>query len=95
MKRERMAEAALTFGVVTPVAYLAQRVVERWLNGVVDPLVVLRQAHTAFYWRCSTSAWWGALAVILVLGGARAPRFRRSWSALWVAGLVLVAWRLP
>lgn len=90
-----MAEAALAFAVVAPVAYLVQRVVERAITGIDDPLLVLRQVHTAFYWRCATAAWWGAIAAILVLRGARAPRLGWSWSAVWVVAMILVAWRLP
>lgn len=93
--RERVAMGALAFAVVSPSAYLVQRLVEHWLETPVDPLALLRQVHTAFYWRCATSAWWGSIAAIVVMWGARAPRIAWSWSAFWAGALVLVAWQWP
>lgn len=95
MTRERVAHAALAFAMVSPVAYMAQRMVERWVFGDVDPTLVIRQVHTAFYWRCATSAWWGTVAALLVLHGLRTPRPTWVGSAMWGVVLVVAAWLVP
>ena len=101
MNREALSVASLAFGVVTPIAYVVQRLVERAVSGPVDPTMVLREAHTSFYWRCLTSAWWGGVAAVvawwLVVAGGRSLDARHRW---WVAtafalGMVFIAWRHP
>lgn len=92
--------AAAAFGVVAPIAYLGQRLYERARSGPIDPLLVLRDAHTAFYWRACTALWWAGLATLFVYAWAArrdAPESAARALRLAVAPLALaiavVAWR--
>jgi hypothetical protein len=88
--RVRFARAALTFAVTAPLVYLAQRLFERWQGGVGDPLGIVREAHTAFYWRSATALWLAialaALAARPVRGEAGHPfAIAAGWTALVLA----------
>lgn len=101
-RRAPVALAAGAFAIAAPVAYVIQRLYERSVSGPVDPLLVLREAHTAFYWRALTASWWAALVAMIVFAVAR----RRSVSepaTRWIAfgviplvlGLLALAWSQP
>lgn len=90
--RARVARGALVFAVAAPLAYLTQRLFERWQGGVGDPLGVVRDAHTAFYWRSSTAVWLAlVLAVVAsrVRGGEGHHRWTPFASAAGFTALVL------
>jgi hypothetical protein len=105
VRRTALALAALTFGVASSLAYAAQRVFERARGGAGDPLLVVFDLHTAFYWRAATAAWWGGVAAILVVGLASRSRstsgheqFARGLALLVVPLALVIAvamWRLP
>jgi hypothetical protein len=104
-RRTALALSALTFGVASSLAYAAQRVFERVRGGAGDPLLVVFDLHTAFYWRAATAAWWGGVAAILVVALAARPGAERAherlarglaWVVVPLALVVAVAmWRLP
>jgi hypothetical protein len=104
-RRSALSLAALTFGVASSLAYAAQRVFERVRGGGGDPLLVVFDLHTAFYWRAATAAWWGGVAAILVFALASRPRGVALHDRVArVLGLVVVPlalvvavtmWRLP
>ena len=96
--REALACGSLAAGVVAPIAYLVQRLYERSQGGVPNPTLVLREAHTSFYWRTTTAAWWAGLIGIAVFAWmmSRPPasaRFaaRVSWWMLPLLPAVLLA----
>ena len=93
MNRERVAAWGLAFAFVAPMAYLVQRLFERARGGPGDPLGVVREAHTAFYWRAAIAVWLAAAVATLVAraGGHRArpvPVGLARWTA--VAGFSLL-----
>jgi hypothetical protein len=104
-RRIALALAALTFGAASALAYAAQRVFERLRGGAGDPLLVVFDLHTAFYWRAATAAWWGGVAAILVFAVASRPRAHvlhdrvarvLALVALPLALVIAVTmWRLP
>lgn len=71
--RGRIARGALVFAVVAPLAYLAQRLFERWQGGPGDPLGVVVEVHTAFYWRAATALWLAVVAAALAARGRAEP----------------------
>jgi hypothetical protein len=89
--RERIAIAALAFGVATPVTYVLERMLE-WASGENgDPRLVLRTLHTAYYWRAIVAFWWGGVVAILVyvwLSTDRAPA--RTLRVLGILASVLL-----
>ncbi|MBX3251219.1 MAG: hypothetical protein KF901_28840 [Myxococcales bacterium] len=103
--RSRLGRAALAFGFVAAFAYVGQRLYERAAGGAVDPLMVVREAHTSYYWRCANAAWWGGVGLVLVLYGVHAARHAPlttaawRWSALglfaFTSFLALASWRWP
>ena len=105
VRRTALALAALVFGLVSPLAFAAQRVVERARGGPGDPLLVVFDLHTSFYWRASTAAWWGGLAAILAGALVAQPRAQRGRDALARAvalvalplalAIAVAMWRLP
>lgn len=62
----RVATASLVAALTAPVAYVVLRLIERVRSGPIDPLSIVGDPHTAFYWRASSAAWWGGLAGMLV-----------------------------
>lgn len=98
-KRSSAALAAAAFGVAAPVAYLGQRLYERARAGPIDPLLVLREAHTAFYWRAGTAAWWAGLVAIAVYvvasrrDDAPAARAMRLAVLPIAVAVAVIAWR--
>jgi hypothetical protein len=104
-RRTALSLAALTFGAASSFAYAAQRVFERLRGGAGDPLLVVFDLHTAFYWRAATAAWWGGVAAILVFAVASRPRgvavHDRAARALAVLvvplalAIAVTMWRLP
>ena len=100
-ERRSWALAGLAFGVVAPIAYIAQRLIDHAMVPDADPLSMLRQTHVAYLWRAATAALWGGLAgVTVLLIGAdrlRIPEPRASARAVAVvAALFLVlAWIYP
>jgi hypothetical protein len=100
-KRRAWATAALAFGIVAPIAYIAHRVIDHAGAGEVDPLSMLRQTHVAYVWRAATAAFWGGLAALVALAiggdGRWVPRLRvvvRTVTVSVVAFAVL-AWAFP
>lgn len=100
-----MALAALAFAVSAPGAYVAQRLYEVWWVGAPssNPALVIRAAHTAFYWRAATATWWGGLIAAIAYGAVRyAGRSgrRAAWlvtrgAIAWIVLLVVLAWAVP
>lgn len=99
-RRTALALAAAAFALAAPAAYVAQRLYEiDATDGPINPLLVLRDKHTAFYWRAATATWWGGVAAIVTYAlarrGARPARALR-WAALPLIGLViLLSWWFP
>lgn len=98
-RRARLGWASLAFGLVAAIAYVVQRLIEIRSGTPVDPLLVIREAHTAYYWRCATAFWWGGVAFAAV---ARGPSVRRALprTAPWIVGalgvvLLLSTWWWP
>lgn len=101
-RRTRLGWASLAFGLVAAVAYVAQRLLEIRSGTPVDPLLVIRESHTAYYWRCATASWWGGVAFAVVARAAArgADGFVLPRSAPWWAGalgitLLLCSWWWP
>lgn len=101
-RRIRASVSALAFGAVAAVAYLVQRLLDYARGAVVDPVDVLVETHTAFYWRCAAAAWWGGLAAVVawVLSRrAKDPVAHARWLAVATLPLgilyVLLAWSFP
>ncbi|MGE0784219.1 MAG: hypothetical protein AB7S26_00925 [Sandaracinaceae bacterium] len=101
-RRTALATAAAAFSLTAPIAYVTQRLYEVARSGPIDPLSVLRDAHTAFYWRALTATWWAGLIAILVYAtvirrGASERSLRAlAWVSLPLAVLVtLVAYGWP
>ena len=105
VRRIAIALAALVFAVAAPAAYGAQRIFERVRSGATDPLLVVFDLHTSFYWRASTAAWWGVVAAIVTFAftaqsGATDLRVRLARTLAVAAvplavALALALWRLP
>jgi hypothetical protein len=105
IKRSAIALASLVFGVAASAAYAAQRLFERSRSGPVDPLLIVFDLHTAFYWRATTATWWGVIAAIATYAFAAQPgaatlreRLTRvlAWSAVpFAIALALAMWRNP
>lgn len=97
-ERERLAAAALVFGLSAPCAYVLQRVVESLRDGHVDPSQIVQTAHVAFYWRAGIATWIGGLMAALAYARLRrlpAPE-RFTTITLCVCVLVaLLAYQLP
>ena len=95
-RHSRHARAALVFAATAPVFYLAQRLFERARGGPGDPLGVVRELHTAFYWRASAAVWLAAtVASLVALAPQGVARELRPGSPLGTALLLavaLVAW---
>jgi len=64
-RRRALAVAGLSFALAAPAAYVLQRVYERANGGIPNPTLVLREAHTAYYWRLTTATWWGGLVALV------------------------------
>ena len=104
-RRVAIALGALVFALGSPFAYVAQRVFERARSGPTDPLLVVFDLHTSFYWRASTAAWWGVVLAIGAYAFAAQPsastlrdRLTRTLAivALPLAlALGLARWRMP
>lgn len=102
-RSERRAALALTaaaMGALAPLAYLAQRLYERARTGPIDPTLILRESHTAFYWRAGAAAWWAGVAAIAIYAWSvrreapeRASRLLRLAVAPLVLAIALLAWR--
>lgn len=88
--RARLGWASLAFGLASAIAYVVQRLIELRSATPIDPLLVIREAHTAYYWRAATAVWWGGVAFALVARGASAsialPR-----AAPWLVGALALA----
>lgn len=102
--RTAWAVAALVFAVAAPTAYVAQRLYEVAVAPAGgDPALVIRQAHTAFYWRVATASWWAGLAAALVVvairhraGAAdRVVPFVTRIALPWAIVLAALAWLFP
>ncbi len=104
-KRVALALASLVFGFAAPVAYTAQRLFERARSTPTDPLLVVFDLHTAFYWRASTAAWWGVVLAIVAYAFSVQPaaatlraRLTRGVTLAAVPlaiALALTLWRNP
>lgn len=105
MTRERrvaLSLAAAVLGITAPVAYVAQRLYEIARSGPVDPLSILRDSHTAFYWRAAVATWWAGLFAVMAYGIARSDGARRfvtqalTWAAVpLVIVLAFLSWWFP
>ncbi|MCU0671989.1 MAG: hypothetical protein MUE69_04255 [Myxococcota bacterium] len=98
-RRARFGWASLAFGLVAAIAYVAQRLLEIRSATPVDPLLVIREAHTAYYWRCATAIWWGGVAFAVVARGSAdgfgLPRFAAWWFGALGITLLLSTWWWP
>lgn len=100
--RRAVALAAAVFALGAPAAYVAQRLFEvASATQPTDPALVLRDAHTAFYWRAATATWWGGL---LACSGyavvSRGHHQRAERVLLWAvapaaAATALLSWWFP
>lgn len=100
--RRRFALAAATFALAAPTAYMVQRLYERWQGGVADPLLVVREAHMAFYYRASMAVWWGGIAALVTFAALAAGPELERWSSRfrvvlwpWLLLMLVIAWRWP
>lgn len=102
-RRAALALAAAVAGLVGPIAYVGQRLFEIARSPEpVDPVLVLRDAHTAFYWRAATATWWAVLIGALVYGLVRrrgsSARLERALTVGVVPAVLLLgllAWWFP
>jgi len=98
--RTALALAGIALGLGATLAYVAQRTIDHLRGAVVDPTLIVLQAHTPFFWRALTATWWGGLLAILVYVAARrrAAATTRSLSvAVPVVAIlaVVLSWMLP
>lgn len=102
-RRHAAAVASATFALVAPVAYVAQRLFEYARSPQVDPLLILRETHTAFYWRATTATWLAGIAAIVAYtlvrrasgGDGREIRALLRLTLPVAAIVVLFAWLYP
>lgn len=102
-RRMALARAAAAFALVGPIAYVGQRLFEVARAPIdLDPVLVLRDAHTAFYWRAATATWWAALVATLVYASARRGALGSRYERALIAGAIplivllgLLAYRFP
>jgi hypothetical protein len=101
-RRRALALAAAVFALAAPAAYVTQRLFEvSRAAGPINPVLVLRDAHTAFYWRGATAAWWGGLLAICAYAvlrrrpDARPERVLAWLAAPLAAAVALLAWWFP
>lgn len=86
--RTALSLAALAFAVSAPVLYILQRLFEQSRGIPGNPGMVLRTAHTAYFWRVSIALWCAGLLAMLVYGHAspaRATRLLRPLLAIAAA----------
>jgi hypothetical protein len=102
-RRAALAFASASFGLVAPLAYVGQRLFEVARSPIpVDPVLIVRDAHTAFYWRAATAAWWAALIAAMVYAAVRRrgndSRLERALTVAAVPMVVVLgalAWWFP
>ncbi|MCB9603839.1 MAG: hypothetical protein H6721_16255 [Sandaracinus sp.] len=100
MTRARLARACLAFGFAAPLAYVLQRLLERATGVPVDPLAVVREVHTAYYWRCFTAVFWGGVAAFVVYGwpaadGTAGIRRLVFAGGVWALFVAVASWGWP
>ena len=92
--RERWALSGAAGGLTAALAYVAQRLWERSLGSPQDPLLVLYDAHVAFYSRALAATWWGGVGLVVALAVLRGAAARARLTRLIEHGaipLVLIA----
>jgi hypothetical protein len=96
-----LALAAAVFALAAPLAYMGQRLIEIARTGPIDPLLVLRDSHTSFYWRAAGAVWWAGIAAIVAFAASRGANADRAIRVLRLLAipialaLALAAWRFP
>ena len=102
-RRTALSLAGAAFALAAPAAYVSERLFEVARSaGPVDPLMVVRDAHAAFYWRAATATWWAGLIAIVVFawvrrrGGEDRLGSILTWiGAPLVLAVALLAWWFP
>lgn len=101
-RRAGLAVAAAVLAIAGPIAYVAQRLYELARSGPVDPLSILRDSHTAFYWRAATATWWAGLFALMAYAIARSEGARQriasaiAWTVVPLVVVVgLLSWWFP
>lgn len=96
--RRRAAIALAWAGVAAGTAYVAQRLYDWSVAGPIDPLLVLREPHVAYYWRAMVATWWGGTLGALAWGlfgdaarRARAERVLRVVAMPWAIAIAVAA----
>jgi hypothetical protein len=87
-RRTAWALAALVFAGAAPLAYVVQRVAEKLSGYGQDPLLLVFELRTAFYWRAAIATWWGGLAAVVAFALLSRPAAAHRHAA--VAGVLAV-----
>jgi hypothetical protein len=88
-RRSAWALASLVFAAVAPLAYVVQRVAEKLSGHGQDPLLLVFELRTAFYWRATIATWWGGLALAVAVALLTRPGAVR-WHGAVAAALGVV-----
>lgn len=89
----RRAALAIAWGCVAAAsAYVLQRLYDWSLTGPIDPLLVLRESHVAFYWRSAVATWWGGTLGASAWGVLSSDA--RMTRAETILGMLAVPWAL-
>ncbi len=81
--------AGLTFAVIAPLTYIAQRMLERVRAPVVNPGLILISTHLGYVWRSAVAAWFGAACAGLVYLALRDEKANVRHATRLSAGLVV------
>src|SRR5262245_686807 len=93
-KRARISIAALWFGVTAPTVYALLRLYEVARGEAIDPVLVIRQVHSAYYFRCALAVWFAAFVALHVFRAPLSLSLTRA-AAILVPLATLVAWLAP
>jgi hypothetical protein len=100
--RRRAAVACASAGLIAATAYVVQRLYDHAVLGTIDPLLVLRESHTAYYWRAFVATWWGgtigSIAWAAAGTDARIERLERAIAVAvvpWTLALAIAARVFP
>lgn len=89
--RRRAAAALACAGLGAALAYVVQRLYDYAISGPVDPLLVLRESHVAYYWRTMVATWWGGVLGAAAYGALGEPaRVERAERVLRAAVIPIV-----
>jgi hypothetical protein len=95
--RARVSIAALWFGVTAPAIYALIRLYEVARGEAVDPALIVRQLHTAYYYRCALALWFAAFVAVALADAdpERSSRRLRLAALIAVPLAALAAWLAP